>query len=120
MWGWFATATRGGRAASCRNGILSIPAKWSSSALRVMKKKLRISKSKAVTATTLDALHDSGVDLSSHVDLTQASRPGRIMQRVNVDFPVDLLREIDRQARRLGVTRQAFIKIRIADSLQLP
>jgi len=37
---------------------------------------------------------------------------------VNVDFPVDLLHEIDRQARRLGVTRQAFIKIRLADSLQ--
>jgi len=39
------------------------------------------------------------------------------VQRVNVDFPVDLLREIDQEARRLGVTRQAFIKIRIADSL---
>jgi metal-responsive CopG/Arc/MetJ family transcriptional regulator len=40
------------------------------------------------------------------------------VQRVNVDFPVDLLREIDQEARRLGVTRQAFIKIRMADSLQ--
>ena len=40
------------------------------------------------------------------------------MQRVTVDFPVDLLREIDQKARRLGVTRQAFIKIRTADSLQ--
>ena len=38
-------------------------------------------------------------------------------QRVNVDFPVDLLREIDQEARRLGVTRQAFIKVRLADSL---
>jgi metal-responsive CopG/Arc/MetJ family transcriptional regulator len=26
-------------------------------------------------------------------------------QRVNVDFPVDLLRAIDREARRIGVTR---------------
>jgi hypothetical protein len=33
-----------------------------------------------------------------------------------VDFPVDLLREID-EARRLGVTRQAFIKVRLADAL---
>jgi hypothetical protein len=32
-------------------------------------------------------------------------------------FLVDLLREIDQEARRLGVTRQAFIKIRLADSL---
>ena len=83
-----------------------------------MKKQQRISKSKAASATALDALHDAGVDLSAYLDLAQARRPGRIVQRVNVDFPVDLLREIDRQARRLGVTRQAFIKIRIADSLQ--
>ena len=47
----------------------------------------------------------------------KAVRPGRAVQRVNVDFPVDLLREIDQEARRLGVTRQAFIKVRLADSL---
>ena len=55
--------------------------------------------------------------LSSHMDLAKAVRPGRAVQRVNVDFPVDLLREIDQEARRLGVTRQAFIKVRLADSL---
>jgi metal-responsive CopG/Arc/MetJ family transcriptional regulator len=42
------------------------------------------------------------------------------VQRVNVDFPVDLLREIDQEARRLGVTRQAFIKVRLADALEKP
>jgi len=39
------------------------------------------------------------------------------VQRVNVDFPIDLLSAIDREARRLGVTRQAFIKLRLADAL---
>jgi metal-responsive CopG/Arc/MetJ family transcriptional regulator len=51
------------------------------------------------------------------VDFGKAVHPGRAVQRVNVDFPVDLLREIDQEARRLGVTRQAFIKVRLADSL---
>ena len=51
------------------------------------------------------------------MDLGRAVRPGRAVQRVNVDFPVDLLREIDQEARRLGVTRQAFIKVRLADAL---
>ena len=36
---------------------------------------------------------------------------------MNVDFPIDLLREIDQEARRLGVTRQSFIKVRLADAL---
>jgi hypothetical protein len=34
-----------------------------------------------------------------------------------VDFPLDLLSAIDREARRIGVTRQAFIKLRLADAL---
>jgi hypothetical protein len=82
-----------------------------------MKKKQRTSKTRAVSAAELDAMHDAGADLSSQMDLAKAVRPGRAVQRVNVDFPVDLLREIDQEARRLGVTRQAFIKVRLADAL---
>lgn len=74
-------------------------------------------KTKALSAAALDAMHDDGVDLSSRMDLARAVRPGRAVQRVNVDFPVDLLREIDQEAKRLGVTRQAFIKVRLADAL---
>ena len=83
-----------------------------------MKKKTRISTRKGTAAEVLDAMHDAGVDISTQMDSAKATRPGRVMQRVNVDFPADLLREIDQEARRLGVTRQAFIKIRMADSLQ--
>ena len=82
-----------------------------------MKKKQHTSRTRAVSAAELDAMHDAGADLSAHMDLARAVRPGRAVQRVNVDFPVDLLREIDQEARRLGVTRQAFIKIRLADAL---
>ena len=82
-----------------------------------MKKQQRTSKTKALSAAALDAMHDDGVDLSSRMDLARAVRPGRAVQRVNVDFPVDLLREIDQEAKRLGVTRQAFIKVRLADAL---
>ena len=82
-----------------------------------MKKKQRTTKTRALSAVELDAMHDAGTDLSAHVDLAKAVRPGRAVQRVNVDFPADLLREIDQEARRLGVTRQAFIKVRLADAL---
>jgi hypothetical protein len=82
-----------------------------------MRKKLRTSKTRALPAAELDAMHDAGAHLSAHMDDTRAVRPGRAVQRVNVDFPVDLLREIDQEARRLGVTRQAFIKVRLADAV---
>src|SRR5437870_2152483 len=89
----------------------------SRSAGRGRTRKSTTSEPKAVTAEEFDALHDAGVDLTPYVDLSQARRPGREVQRVNVDFPVDLLRAIDREARRIGVTRQAFIKLRLSDTL---
>ena len=70
-----------------------------------------------MTAEEFDALHDAGVDMTPYLDLSRARRPGREVQRVNVDFPVDLLKAIDQEAKRIGVTRQTFIKLRIADSL---
>ena len=82
-----------------------------------MKKSKLTARTEAVSAARLDAMHDAGEDLSVQMDLSKATRPGRAVQRVNVDFPVDLLREIDQEARRLGVTRQAFIKVRLADAL---
>jgi len=51
------------------------------------------------------------------MDSAHARRPAREVQRVNVDFPLDLLKAIDQEARRIGVTRQALIKIRLADML---
>ena len=75
-----------------------------------------------ITAAEFDRLADLPVDdptgdMTPYLDLSKARRPGREVQRVNVDFPVDLLRSIDREARRIGVTRQAFIKLRMSDTL---
>lgn len=89
----------------------------SRSAGRAQRKKRATSQTRALPAARLDEMHDAGEDLTAHLDLAKASRPGRDVQRVNVDFPVDLLRAIDREAKRIGVTRQAFIKLRLADTL---
>lgn len=89
----------------------------SRSVARAQTKKRGTSPTRTRTAARLDEMHESGEDLSAHLDLANATRPGRAVQRVNVDFPVDLLRAIDREAKRIGVTRQAFIKLRLADTL---
>jgi predicted DNA binding CopG/RHH family protein len=65
----------------------------------------------------LDRMHDEGKSLAAFQDMARARRPGREMQRVNVDIPLDLLTAIDREANRIGVTRQSYIKLRLADSL---
>jgi hypothetical protein len=89
----------------------------SRSAVRAQTKKRDTLQTEVVSASRLDDMHDAGDDLTAHLDLAKARRPGRDVQRVNVDFPVDLLHAIDREAKRIGVSRQAFIKLRLADTL---
>ena len=61
---------------------------------------------------------DAGEDISEFVDWKNAKRPGREIRRVNVDFPAWMLQSLDREAARLGVPRQAIIKIWLADRLR--
>lgn len=69
-------------------------------------------------AKELDKKFDSGEDITSFLDLARAKRPGREQRRVNVDFPAWMIERLDKEARRLGVTRQSIIKVWIADRLQ--
>jgi hypothetical protein len=72
---------------------------------------------KKITAEEFDALHDSGADLSPYLDYANARRPGREIQRVNVDFPRWMIDQMDDEAKRLGVTRQSIIKFWISERL---
>jgi len=69
-------------------------------------------------AKALDKKFDSGEDISKHLDLARATRPGQDQKRVNVDFPVWIIDSLDKEAKRLGVTRQSIIKVWIAERLQ--
>ena len=60
---------------------------------------------------------DAGEDVTANLDLLRARRPGLEQRRVNVDFPAWMVESLDREARRLGVTRQSVIKIWIAERL---
>ncbi len=69
-------------------------------------------------AKVLDKKFDSGEDISKYLDLSRATRPGQDQKRVNVDFPVWMIDSMDKEAKRLGVTRQSIIKVWIAERLQ--
>jgi hypothetical protein len=70
-----------------------------------------------ISSEELDRKFDAGEDITQYLDLANATRPGRNTFKVNVDFPVDLLRKIDAEAARIGIARQAWIKLRLADVL---
>ena len=63
------------------------------------------------------AFDDNEVDIIDQLDLSRARRPGREVQRVNVDFPTWMVSSLDAEASRLGITRQAVIKTWIAERL---
>jgi len=69
-------------------------------------------------AKELDKKFDKGEDISKFLDLSRASRPGRDQRRVNVDLPKWMIESLDKEALRLGVTRQSIIKVWIAEKLQ--
>ena len=69
-------------------------------------------------AEDLDQKFDDGEDITPYLDLTKTRRPNREQRRVNVDFPTWMVDALDREAGRLGVTRQSIIKVWIAERLE--
>jgi len=69
-------------------------------------------------AKDLDNKFDEGEDMSQFMDISKARRPQQDQKRVNVDFPVWMIQQLDKEARRLGVPRQSIIKVWVAERLQ--
>jgi hypothetical protein len=72
----------------------------------------------SITTEELDRLFDDGEDIDQYLDWSKARRPGHEPRRVNVDFPTWMVQALDREAKRLGVTRQSIIKVWIAERLE--
>lgn len=68
-------------------------------------------------AKDFDKRFDAGEDMAAALDTARARRPDEEHRRVNVDFPAWMVAELDREATRLGVTRQSLIKVWIAEKL---
>jgi hypothetical protein len=68
-------------------------------------------------AEEFDRRFDAGQDMAAVLDTARARRPGEEHHRVNVDFPAWMIAALDREATRLGVTRQSLIKVWIAEKL---
>ena len=61
---------------------------------------------------------DENVDLTASLDLSKAKRVLQEQRRVNVDFPTWMIDSLDKEASKLGVTRQSVIKVWLAERLE--
>ena len=59
-------------------------------------------------------------DVIADLDLSSIQRPNQTPRRVNVDFPEWMIASLDKEAARLGVTRQSIIKVWLAERLERP
>ena len=61
---------------------------------------------------------DDGADITASLDLSKARRVQQAQKRVSVDFPTWMVDSLDREAGKLGVTRQSVIKVWLAERLE--
>jgi hypothetical protein len=66
-------------------------------------------------AKEFDKKFDDSENVMKHLDLSKITRH---VKRVNVDFPEWMIKLLDKEAKRLGVTRQSVIKVWIAEKLK--
>jgi macrodomain Ter protein organizer (MatP/YcbG family) len=69
-------------------------------------------------ADEFDKKFDEGENVTRYLDLSKARKPVQEQKRVNVDFPIWMIQLLDKEAKRLGVPRQAIIKMWVAERLK--
>jgi predicted DNA binding CopG/RHH family protein len=61
---------------------------------------------------------DNERDIIDDLDLTTVKRPNQKQKRINVDFPSWVIDSLDKEASRVGVTRQSIIKLWLVERLE--
>jgi hypothetical protein len=70
-------------------------------------------------AKDFDKKFDKGKeDIIGDLDLSTARRVNLEQKRINVDFPSWVVESLDREAARVGVTRQSIIKVWLVERLK--
>nr|VFK61402.1 MAG: hypothetical protein BECKTUN1418F_GA0071002_12542 [Candidatus Kentron sp. TUN]VFK70339.1 MAG: hypothetical protein BECKTUN1418E_GA0071001_12572 [Candidatus Kentron sp. TUN] len=70
-------------------------------------------------AEDFDKKFDDGVeDIIDDLALSTMHRPNQEQKRIGVDFPSWVIDSLDREASRIGVTRQSIIKVWLVERLQ--
>lgn len=69
-------------------------------------------------AKVFDKQFDEGSDMTACLELSRTRRVLQEQKRVNVDFPLWMIESLDREAGKIGMTRQSIIKGWLAERLE--
>ena len=62
---------------------------------------------------------DNEEDILQYFDTSKVKRINEEPKKINIDFPTWMLQSLDREAQHIGVSRQAIIKMWLAERLQI-
>jgi hypothetical protein len=69
-------------------------------------------------ATEFDQLFDDNEeDIMEHLDLKNARRPNLEQRKISFEVPLWMLESLDKEAIRVGETRQSLVKLWLSDKL---
>jgi len=81
---------------------------------------------KIITAKELDTKFDNGEDISNYMDFSKVKKVNNTFnqqkneyEEIRILFPKKFMRIIDSKIKDIGVNREAFIKMLIAERLYL-
>jgi len=78
---------------------------------------------KTITTKEFDEKFDNNKDITEYLDESKAMSLNEFektvkTKKINVDFPENILKLLDQEAKTIGVTRQSIIKMWIAERLK--
>lgn len=73
----------------------------------------------AISNEDLERRFDDGEDISVYMEVSTLHRPNqeRAARRISMDVPEEMVRGLDRAAKRMGINRQAVIKVWLSERL---
>jgi predicted DNA binding CopG/RHH family protein len=76
-----------------------------------------------ITAKEFDQKFDNNEDISAYLDFSKSIKlkdfqSKQKTKKINIDFPENILVLLDKEAQKIGITRQSIIKVWIAERLK--
>lgn len=70
-------------------------------------------------AKEFDKMFDEGKeDILQYAELSTATRPNLEQKKINIDMPVWMINNLDKEAKRLGISRQSLLKTWVAEKIE--
>jgi hypothetical protein len=66
-------------------------------------------------ASKFDEIFDNGESVIEYLDLKNIRKPNLELKRINIDIPIWIVESLDKEAKRIGISRQAIIKMWLAE-----